>query len=356
LTLLSWNVDNLFDTKDDSNNPSDDTYLPLTTKQQNPNHNAECAQRFSEEAEKACRGVADPQVLAHRIYECEAIDWTEEKLGKKLAAIADVIRAVQPQPDVIIMPELENEAILTTLNKVFLDSLGYSNVIEFNSTDTTCDRGIDVGVLSRLPVGEAKVHKVEFGTNAPICGATRDITQVPLTLPGGKTLHLFAVHFPSGNKAVCREHAMQKLNEVKAALPPGSMAIAGGDFNFICSDAQGDLFARMLTEGHWVAPPEVRKGCAEPGSEQFVSYRSNDEVWPTWSFLDAFLVSDNLVADATSGAGWFANLGSFRTAVVSAHQVATSPDGKVTPKDTNFKDGSGISDHWPVLIDLVPRQ
>ncbi len=352
LTLMSWNVDNLFDTENDPNNPFDDTYLPLATKQLDPNHNEACAQRFSEEAEKACRGVANPRTQAARIEECETIDWTNEKLNRKLGAIADVLLTAQPLPDVIIMPELENRDVLAELNK----KLGYPTVVELDTTDTKCDRGIDVGVLTRLPVGEPKAHKVEFGTDAPICGSTRDITEVPLTLPGGRILYLFAVHFPSGNKAICREHAMQKLNEVKAALPAGAMAIAGGDFNFICSDAQGDAFAHMLSDGHWQVPPEVRKGCAEPGSEEYDSHRPNGELWPTWSFLDTFLVSDNLVADATNGASWFANLGSFRTAVVSSEQVATSSDGKVTPKDTNLNDGSGVSDHWPVLIDLVPRQ
>ena len=51
--------------------------------------------------------------------------------------------------------------------------------------------------------------------------------------------------------------------------------------------------------------------------------------------------------------GWFANLGSFRTAVVSAQQVETNDQGFVSPRRYDFDAGSGISDHWPVLIELL---
>jgi endonuclease/exonuclease/phosphatase family metal-dependent hydrolase len=257
---------------------------------------------------------------------------------------------------VIILPELENRAVLEALNDQ-VKALGYFTVVELDSTVTDCDRGIDVGVLTRLQLaGSPSTHRIDFGDDRALCGATRDITQVPLELPGGKTLILFAVHFPSGNKAVCRDHAMQKLNALKAALPQDSIAVAGGDFNVPCQESQGDLFARMLAEGRWTVPPEVRKGCGESGSSRYAHWRPGNEKWPTWSFLDFFLVSDNLVAEVPTKAGWFANLGSFRTAVVSPDQTEASSAGLLSPRRMNFDDGSGISDHWPVLIDLVPRQ
>ena len=342
ITLMSWNVENLFDTQDDPNNPFDNTYLPRAVKQSRPDH------------EQHCRAHFDIPAFQH---ECITIDWTEEKLRKKLADIATVIRAVQPQPDVIILPELENPAILTRLNTEFLAGLGYSTEIELDSTVTDLDRGIDVGILSRLPLaGTPRAHRVDFGNDKELCRATRDITEAPLRLPDGKTLNLFAVHFPSGGNPIdCREHAMRTLNALSAALPGDAIAVAGGDFNFPCNESQGDLFDRMLSEGNWTAPPEVSKGCAEPGSNKFRNARPGNRSWFTWSFLDFFLVSDNLLAEQPSPVGWFANLGSFRTAVVSPAQVETSSQGFVSPRRYNFEDGTGISDHWPVLVDLVTR-
>jgi hypothetical protein len=111
VTLMSWNVENLFDTIDDPGNPFDDTFLPKAVKDARPRHEAHC------------RAV---NLIPAFARECIEIDWTEEKLRRKLQAIADVIRAVRPQPDVIILPELENPGILSRLNSEFLAGLGYA--------------------------------------------------------------------------------------------------------------------------------------------------------------------------------------------------------------------------------------
>lgn len=341
IVLMSWNVENLFDTQDDPANPFDNTYLPLSVKQSRPDHAQHCQTHFD--------------IPAFR-RECMTIDWTEQKLRKKLSDIAAVIRAVQPQPDIIILPELENPAILTRLNIEFLSGLGYTVEVELNSTVVDLDRGIDVGILSKLPLaGTPRAHKIDFRNDKEECRATRDITEAPFQLPDGKTLHLFAVHFPSGgNPLRCREHAMRTLNELSSALPEDAVAVAGGDFNFPCNEAQSDLFDRMLTEGRWIAPPEVKKGCSPPGSNKFRNSRPGGRSWFTWSFLDFFLTSESLSTERPFPSGWFVNLGSFRTAVVSPAQVETS-QGFVSPRRYDFDDATGISDHWPVLIDLVTR-
>jgi endonuclease/exonuclease/phosphatase family metal-dependent hydrolase len=268
-----------------------------------------------------------------------------------------VIRAVRPQPDVIILPELENPGILARLNAEFLAGLGYTTEIELDTTVTDLDRGIDVGILSRLSsASPPTAHKVDFGNDTDLCRATRDIVAAPLALPDGRALHLYAVHFPSGGNSIeCRERAMRTLNALSAALPGDAIAVAGGDFNFPCNEPQGDLFGRLLTEGRWNVPPEVRTGCDEPGSNKFRNARPGNRSWFTWSFLDFFLVSNSLLTERPSPVGWFANLGSFRTAVVSAQQVETTSQGFVSPRRYDFEAGSGISDHWPVLIELVTR-
>ena len=255
VTLMSWNVENLFDTVDDPNNPFDNTYLPRSVKQSRPDHEEHCRQHFDN---------------ANFRRECIEVDWTEEKLKRKLQAIGDVIRAVQPRPDVIILPELENPAILKRLNTEFLAGLGYTTEIELDSTVTDLDRGIDVGILSRLPLaGPPVAHKVDFRDDKDLCRATLGITEARLQLPDGKTLNVYAVHFPSGgNPLRCREHAFRTLNALSNALPEDAVAAAGGDLNFPCNEAQGDLFARMVNEGRWNAPPESHQGMQRAGLQQ----------------------------------------------------------------------------------------
>ena len=171
----------------------------------------------------------------------------------------------------------------------------------------------------------------------------------------GKVLHVFGVHLPSGgNPFVCRDRAMNALNETRRALPPDALAIAGGDFNLNCSESQGDLFSAMLRYGKWGAPPEVAAGCGEPGSSKHQERRVG--TYFTWSFLDFFLVSENMLSERPVKSGWYANLGSFRTSVGTAAQIQTNDDGYVSPRRFDPKTGSGASDHWPVMIDLVTRQ
>jgi hypothetical protein len=192
---MSWNLENFFDTADDPANPYDNTYRPLADKNNDPQHAANCDTLYSDDTQAKCRAVRDPATPSYKL-ECKTLDWTQKKFDAKIQAVASVLRDIAPPPDVIILPELENRAVLEALNDQ-VKALGYFTVVELDSTVTDCDRGIDVGVLTRLQLaGSPSTHRIDFGDDRALCGATRDITQVPLELPGGKTLILFAVHFP----------------------------------------------------------------------------------------------------------------------------------------------------------------
>lgn len=341
VTVMAFNVENLFDTIDDPANTGDDTYLPLTLKQANPDHEANC------------RANNDIDFYAEQ---CITLDWSETVLDRKIGALAGVIAAAAPFPDILIMPETENPSVVSRLNDALPADRRYQTLVQLDSTSVTSDRGIDVAIASTLPLAApATAHAVDFGDDTELCRGTRDIIEAPLTLPDGKTLHVFGVHLPSGgNPLTCREHAMRTLIAARNALPPDALAIVGGDFNFNCSETQGDLFERMVRFGKWGVPPEVTSGCGEPGTNK---HRDRGfGTWFTWSFLDFFLVSENMLAEQRSTSGWFANLGSFRTLVATGEQVATSGEGFVSTKRFNPEDGTGVSDHWPVMIELVTRQ
>lgn len=140
---------------------------------------------------------------------------------------------------------------------------------------------------------------------------------------------------------------------MRNALPSDALAIAGGDFNLNCSETQDDLFERAVRFGKWGVPPEVTGGCAEPGTNK---HRERSfGTWFTWSFLDFFLVSENMLAEQRSKSGWFANLGSFRTVVVNGEQLEASGEGFVSTKRFDPVTGTGVSDHWPVMIELMTR-
>lgn len=66
-------------------------------------------------------------------------------------------------------------------------------------------------------------------------------------------------------------------------------------------------------------------GCDESGSSKFTE-RGFGNCLP-WSYLDFFLVSENMLAERASDSGWFANLGSCRTSVATAAQIETNVQG-----------------------------
>lgn len=337
ISIVAFNAENLFDTVDDVDNPHDDTYLPLSVKQQRPDHDTLCEKTNDKKFYKD---------------QCKTLNWDVATYGTKLLRYADVLRAMPSMPDVLVIPETENKRVLEDLVSRHLSGSGFS-VIQLDSSDEPQSRGIDVGILSRLPIVVApSAFVVEFGDRAVAdCRKTRDIVQVGLKLSDGEVLYLFGVHFPSGEKGYpCRVHAFKRLNELVKELPPASLAVAAGDFNFNCNDSPSDEFASLLWQGGWRVSPLVRSGCKAPGSSKHFDH--------TWSFLDMILVSAELSPSRPSKKNWFADLGSFSTLVVSQEQVATDKDDKgfIEPRRYEPGTGRGVSDHFPVAIRLLRRR
>ncbi len=327
VTVMAFNAENLFDTEDDPANTGDDTYLPLTVKQSNPDHEANC--RTNNDSDFYVR-------------QCISLDWNETVLASKLSALTGVLSAATPSPDIVVMPETENLGIIERLNAGLSEGGRYHTLVQLDTTSVTEDRGIDVAILSRLGLAApAAAHRIDFGDDAELCGGTRDIVEAPLSLPDGKVLHVFGVHFPSGgNPLICRQHAMAELNRIRALLPEDALAIAGGDFNFNCSEAKGALFERMVRHGNWGVPPEVRAGCDEPGSNKHADHSFG--TWFTWSYLDFVLASENMLSERPSTSGWFSNLGAFRTFVGSVQQIETNSQGYVSPRRFDPATGNGV--------------
>lgn len=335
IVVMAYNVEQLFDTQDDPANRYDDPYLPKAVKDTRLGHDARCAQTMPNPEE---------------IRACQDLDWNALALHRKMQGITAVVEAVSP--DILMLAETENPEVVQLLRDDYLADLDYETLVHLDGTSIITDTGIDVAILSRLPLaGKEKAHIVRYtGHEDDVCVATRDIVQAPLAMPDGAVLHVFAVHLPADDYPFfCRRVAMQTLNTAAAALPEDSLKLAIGSFNFTCSEAQGDAVTRLLLEGGWQPPPEVQSGCREPGTNK--DRQSGYDAWSTWSFLDFVLVSRNLV-DGAAGSGWFANLGSFRTLLVDERQISADEAGAVSPRRSSQ---GGISDHWPVAIDLMPR-
>ena len=319
VTVMSFNVQNLFDNVDDPGK-DDKAYLPLAAKQ-NDAHIA------------ACNEI---EVDRWR-DECLYLDWSDEALDLKLQLLADTIRQVGDGvgAEVIALQEVENVNVLERLRSEYLEDLGYLEPVLVEGTDA---RGIDVAFLSKLPLAtEPVLHPLSVPDFPERQGDTRGVLQADFRLPGGGILTGFSVHFPAPfHPTGMRETAYRHLNVLRSALPDGHHVFAAGDFNTTSTEDAREGLLDAFARPHWTVAHDI--GCADCKGTYFYGRDG------TWSYLDMILFSP-----ARSGK---------TTAMIRADSVAiangladqVTPDG--TPQRHRSGARTGVSDHWPMIATI----
>lgn len=326
VSIMTFNVENLFDTEHDPGT-EDFTFLPKKLKQQ-------------AEIKKGC----DSNSSDYRRAECRDTDWNDDILTKKLTRIAATIGQINEGrgPDILILVEVENQKVLNRLNNDFLKASQYQTAQLIDGFDP---RGIDPAILSRYPMWrEPKIHrlplKAKDSSGEYAATKTRGVLEVPVTLPDGTKALVFAVHLPSqSNPAYLREQAVQFLNQLESEIPLDVVAIAAGDFNITKEEDQNlGLFKTILAKEWSVSHLDGCKGC--DGTHY---YNPKTE----WSFLDAVLVR-KVSAETT---GWRLDPGSVRVPNESKFQVSRFGGPARFDADSPF----GVSDHWPVYAEIIKQ-
>lgn len=319
VTIMTFNVQNLFDNIDDAGK-DDKAYLPIAAKQ-NDAHIQECN---------------EIEVASWR-SECLNLDWSDAAIEFKLQVLADAIRQVNDGrgPDIIALQEVENAAILDRLSTEYLVDSDYLPAILIEGQDL---RGIDVAFLSRLPLAApAMLHALHFDEYPEREKDTRGVLEATFILPDGSMLTGFSVHFPAPfHPTAMRVAAYRHLAELRAQLPDENYVFAAGDFNTTSAEAEGTGILEMYVRPHWTIAHEL--GCGDCRGTHY--YAGND----TWSFLDMMLWSPARGAKAT----WRIRANSVHVANETAAQVARAG----TPLRHNSVAKQGVSDHWPLVLSI----
>jgi len=192
-TVVSYNVENLFDTIDDPKIP-DEEFLP--------------------ESEKK---------------------WDNERYQKKLSDLVRVISEVNPKelPEMVGLVEIENHAVLDDLIRTgeFKDQ-GYA-IIHEESPDY---RGIDVALIYRKDAFTEIMHEtlpVVFPDDPQF--KTRDILYVTGKIRN-RTIHVFVNHWPSRiggdektepKRVLAASVLKAKVDQILAADPKARIVIMG---------------------------------------------------------------------------------------------------------------------------------
>jgi endonuclease/exonuclease/phosphatase family metal-dependent hydrolase len=312
VSLLTYNLENLFDSVDD---PliEDEVFFPFSVKQ-NKEHREKCKKQNAQSR--------------HRLWECLYLDWSKKKIDFKMKNLAEVVFKSPGSrgPDVLIVEEVENKAIVEEWNQKHLKKANYS-VYHVDSLDK---RGIDQAVLTRLPVVETKYHRVEFKKFFKKTKELRGILEVVVQLPQLK-LHVLAVHLPSQQSSFEeREVLLNKLNSLALEIPANEALVVGGDFNISAEEwEKKKVFKNYLQETWSLAH---REGCTSCKGTYYYGRKKE------WSFFDMLL----LRMDRQKKQRWSWDAKSVRVL-----------ESGIRPQGFDEKSLKGASDHWPLYGELI---
>ena len=303
----------------------------------------------------------------------EAAGWTREKYRGRLNVIAGAIGAMARKPDIIALQEVESLLVMTDLAAA-LSAQGYG----WTHFAKIPGMALGIGLLSRFPLGEARSHSVYIdGDIAPRpMLEVRIETQVQDNAP----LALFVCHWKSklgdvnvteGTRRASARIIVRRLREI-AEKEPDLPVVIMGDLNENHDEfyrLSGTAISALLPDDPRAAdtaemtggpqkdfiiisrnkPPVARYFPAgavtlySPWTAELEdgSYNYKNE----WETIDHFLLSPQLF----TGAGW-----DFENCQVVNHQPFAGAKG--LPVSFNPRTGSGLSDHFPLLLLLKMRE
>jgi endonuclease/exonuclease/phosphatase family metal-dependent hydrolase len=333
VTFLAWNVENLFDAKDDG----------------------------TEYAE----------------FSVKKGKWDEGKYRAKLEATAQVIKAAgsgregKEGPDLVCLEEIENPQVLERLAKDYLGASGYRYLAMAPAKRSS----VNCGLLSRFPITRQNGHKAAGKGHDQL----RYILEVELSVEG-RPLVVFVNHWKSkvgGGKStealrVDASFVLAERVRELVAQRPGLDIVACGDFNENADEfaqAKGAYQTAFVRVADSLSPDRMRQLarrsiflCApselggsplaaargagalvlgDPWLEAQSAGRGSYYSSGKWETIDHFLLTPSLMDGKALGYSRFA---------VEAPAFMLSKKGR--PKAFDPKKGSGYSDHMPILLSL----
>jgi endonuclease/exonuclease/phosphatase family metal-dependent hydrolase len=317
LTLMTWNVHNLFDGKD--NGYEYDEFL-------------------------------------------ESAGWSTEKYLGRINSISTAIDSINPKPDFIILQEIESLLILEDIANLLSNSYEYSHFA--NNTGMA----LGLGIISCLPLSDCKVHSITIdGETTP-----RPVLETRLDTNEGSFV-VFACHWKSklgddiATENVRKSSARVIIRRIRELWKnePELGIIVSGDLNenhdefyrksasMVCALVPDDIYCASLT-GQQKDFLIISKN--NPPSPV---YFPNDSIiffspWTNelengsyfykynWETIDHFLVS----AQFFNNKNW-----DYLKAVTANYPPFITSGG--APFAYNARTGTGLSDHLPLLVTLV---
>lgn len=311
-TVVTYNVENLFDTNDDPTLVGDDEYLPQG-----------------------------------------ALKWTDERYQAKLKHLAEAIAMTgDGLPMIIGLVEVENAQVVMDLAQTPPLDKGNYTLQHFDSPD---ERGIDVALLvqdgpfCRADRAEPLVVRLPGD-------ATRDVLYARLLLANGEALHVLVNHWPSRREGV--QESEPKRMAAAAVVRKKVDAILSGDPDariIVMGDLNDAPLDRSIRDGLAAASDTSSKDRdlydlvnlderPNAGSHQFDG---------EWAYLDHIIVSRGMLWPRSGFHALSAG------AVQDSRLLFDHPRFGPSPNRTYGGKGvyhGGYSDHLPVVLQLTGNE
>ncbi|TVR66234.1 MAG: hypothetical protein EA427_16415 [Spirochaetaceae bacterium] len=185
VTVLSWNIENLFDAID--------------------------------------QGTEYPEFTSGG-------GWTERDYQRRKQRIAEAVHALRPRPDILVFIEIENEEVL--------DALMDRYIVDINAPYRAFTKGpgaaIGIGIASRYPLVDVRTHLARSGEFPPL----RPVLEAHLDV-AGERLAIFANHWKSKRGGAPATEPLRRasarllaarLEELRRSDPDLNLLVVG-DFN-----------------------------------------------------------------------------------------------------------------------------
>jgi predicted extracellular nuclease len=249
LFLASWNVENLFDTRDDPDVAGDEEFTPQGPKR-----------------------------------------WSSERLQIKLTNLTKVISRMNAGrgPDVLGLIEIENRSVVQMLVKE-LQPLGRDYRIVHQ--DSPSDRGIDCALIYDARALSLRISSFHFVD----AENTRDIIET-LFLQGESPLRVFVNHWPSRSsnpehrRITAAETLRKRLDEI-LKLDPAADIVVLGDFNDYPTSDSIKIHLKTAEE-----PDQATEGCFYNSMWPIHRQRRGTYVFENkWDVIDHIILSPGLL-------------------------------------------------------------
>jgi len=295
----------------------------------------------------------------------QSAGWSQEKYMGRINAISAAIGSLKPQPDILMLEEIESNVILEDLAQ----TLQKDYVCSHFANNPGAAMGI--GILSRLPLTETITHSISIeGETTP-----RPVLEARVKTEGGDII-LFVCHWKSKlgdddvTESIRRSSVrtlLRRIREISEDEPDIGFIIAG-DLN----ENHDEFFRRKASVICALVPDDAY--CVKlsnvnvEGQKDFFVITGNKPPLPVnfpqetitlfspwlcdlqngsyfykynWETIDHFLISGHFFDNS----GW-----EYEKVMIGNFEPFAGSGGIPIPYNT--KTGAGLSDHFPLILTI----